>query len=490
MDILKKLMTLADGQVLYKDLRKRISETSVAIIDDESGQGDTDKVWSADKTYNELSSKINEPSEEGTNGQVLSTDGEGGRSWTTVDISNKADKENTILDTTLSRGRSGNTGTGSFAFGSSVIASGEYSHAEGIGDTGRGALGKADHAEGYQTRANSGSGSSAYGAHAEGHRASATADGAHAEGTSTTASAEGAHAEGGTTTASAQYSHAEGMATTASGKYSHAEGYVTKATATAAHAEGYTTTASGTYSHAEGMGTVANHAYQHAFGSYNIADPSTASASNRGNYIEIVGKGSASSAKKNARTLDWNGNERLSGDVYVGCNDDSSGGTKLAKITDIPSIPIDDTAGSGDTDKIWSADKIVSELSDKADSSDIPDISGKLDAPSVAGTTGQFLSLNTFGNPIWKDNTNVISVTVPVMANSGDTPRYANVGVNLVRNRLSDKSNVIGYNSATEKYYTSLSYTLNSSNVAISIMILPGAPSGSITLFITDVNPE
>lgn len=293
------------GQVLSIDDNSNVVWAPPQVFDDTAGAGDTDKSWSADKLVTEFG--------------------------------NKANKSDTILDTTLSRGRASNTtvGTGSFAFGSSIIASGEYSHAEGIGDTGRGALGKADHAEGYQTRANSGSGSSAYGAHAEGHRASATADGAHAEGTSTTASAEGAHAEGGTTTASAQYSHAEGAATTASGKYSHAEGYVTNATATAAHAEGYSTTASGTYSHAEGMGTVANHAYQHAFGSYNIADPSTASVSNRGNYIEIVGKGSASSAKKNARTLDWNGNERLSGDVYVGCNDDSSGGYKLVSAADV-----------------------------------------------------------------------------------------------------------------------------------------------------------
>ncbi|MBO7697088.1 MAG: hypothetical protein J6Y28_04905 [Acholeplasmatales bacterium] len=45
------------------------------------------------------------------------------------------------------------------------------------------------------------------------------------------------------------------------------------------------------------------------FGEYNIQDNSSADISNRGTYIEIVGKGTASNARSNARTLDWNGNE-------------------------------------------------------------------------------------------------------------------------------------------------------------------------------------
>ena len=61
------------------------------IIDDTAGDGATNKVWSADKSYDEkttllsaISAKISEPSSEGTSGQVLTTDGNGGRSWTTV----------------------------------------------------------------------------------------------------------------------------------------------------------------------------------------------------------------------------------------------------------------------------------------------------------------------------------------------------------------------------------------------------------------------
>lgn len=61
------------------------------IIDDTAGSGDTGKTWSADKLASEVSTlnsaltgKISEPSSDGTNGQVLTTDGNGGRSWTTV----------------------------------------------------------------------------------------------------------------------------------------------------------------------------------------------------------------------------------------------------------------------------------------------------------------------------------------------------------------------------------------------------------------------
>lgn len=44
-----------------------------------------------------------------------------------------------------------------------------------------------------------------------------------------------------------------------------------------------------------------------------------------------VGKGTGTGAKANAMLLDWNGNARLSGDVVVGCNADSSGGMSLSR---------------------------------------------------------------------------------------------------------------------------------------------------------------
>lgn len=143
-----------------------------------------------------------------------------------------------------------------------------------------------------------------------------------AEGVSTTASGTNSHAEGENTTASGSSSHAEGSYTTASGNYSHAEGHRTVASASCAHAEGGglqgdELTASGRYSHAEGYCTIANHGSQHVFGEYNVADSSTAMSHQRGNYVEIVGNGT-SSARSNARTLDWNGNEVLAGKLTIG----------------------------------------------------------------------------------------------------------------------------------------------------------------------------
>ena len=72
----------------------------------------------------------------------------------------------------------------------------------------------------------------------------ASGDYSHAEGVKTTASGDYSHAEGNGTTASGLYSHAEGYRTTASGLSSHAEGDETTASGNYSHAEGYRTTAS------------------------------------------------------------------------------------------------------------------------------------------------------------------------------------------------------------------------------------------------------
>lgn len=361
------------------------------------------------------------------------------------------------------------TATSSHAEGQNTSASGNYSHAEGYsstsGSTLYGAKGKADHIEGYNTFANSGSSSNYYGAHAEGNATKATNNAAHAEGYSTTASglyshAEGysaqatgynSHAEGYSTTASGQCSHAEGNSAQATGQYSHAEGYSTTASGQYSHAEGSYTQATGIYSHAEGYYTVAKN-IQHVFGRYNVEDQNitivfpdlenadsfdptkslylegsivkidntlyvahsnaptrhsspkydtynwyvytspppgtnapewtdtlyaqntivkvtdangtityygnrnaitdlviypntsmggiywhsqpTGSTYNRSNanYAEIIGNGTNLTRGNNIRALDWGGNERLRGDLYVGCNDDSSGGTKVVPL--------------------------------------------------------------------------------------------------------------------------------------------------------------
>ncbi|MBP3870269.1 MAG: hypothetical protein J6E46_04760 [Faecalicoccus sp.] len=218
------------------------------------------------------------------------------------------------------------SGNKSHAEGFGATASGENSHAEGSGTT---ASGNASHAEGRSSGASglyshaegdgSTTGDNATGAHAEGY-SRAEGSYAHSEGSGATASGAKSHAEGNGTTASGINSHAEGNGTTASGVNSHAEGQSTLASYENSHAEGYSTTASGQTSHAEGEGTTAARRCQHVFGSFNISDSSGSSAASKGAYIEIVGNGTAASAKSNARTLDWNGNETLKGKLTIGAD--------------------------------------------------------------------------------------------------------------------------------------------------------------------------
>lgn len=120
--------------------------------------------------------------------------------------------------------------------------------------------------------------------------------------------------------ASAQSSFAEGENNASSGYASHSEGYGNNASGLMAHAEGVTTESSGYGSHSEGVGTIANHIGQHAIGTYNVADPSTADPTAKGNYIEIVGNGTDDNRRRNARTLDWQGNEMLAGDLTFNGN--------------------------------------------------------------------------------------------------------------------------------------------------------------------------
>ena len=155
------------------------------------------------------------------------------------------------------------------------------------------------------------------------------------------ASGTESHAEGRLTTASGNYSHAEGRLAKAIGFESHAEGYSTKARGYCSHAEGSTTEANGYYSHAEGDNTEANgycsHAEgdgtiasiygQHVQGIYNVVDTAKV-------YADIVGGGNLSN-RKNIEATTWTGDKRMKGDVYVGCNDDSTGGNKVLSIANV-----------------------------------------------------------------------------------------------------------------------------------------------------------
>lgn len=174
--------------------------------------------------------------------------------------------------------------------------------------------GSASVAVGYQCTA------SANQAFAEGQSTIASGGQSHAEGLTTTASGSRSHAEGQSTTASGSASHSEGRSTTASGDYSHAEGQSNTASGNQSHVEGYSCEANGTLSHVEGRSTIASRWAHHVFGAYNVADTTGADANAKGTYIEIVGKGTADNARSNARTLDWNGNEVLAGNLFVNTN--------------------------------------------------------------------------------------------------------------------------------------------------------------------------
>ena len=99
----------------------------------------------------------------------------------------------------------------------------------------------------------------------------------------------------------------------ASGSASQAFGASSTASGALSHAEGIQTTASGMFSHAEGYRTTASGRYQHVSGKYNVVD-------NNNTYAEIIGNGTGSNNRSNARTLDWYGNETLAGDLTYNGN--------------------------------------------------------------------------------------------------------------------------------------------------------------------------
>ena len=155
----------------------------------------------------------------------------------------------------------------SHAEGAITIASGSFSHAEGVETL---TLGLGDHAEGYQTTASSAG--LGIGAHAEGQQTKAYGGASHAEGVFTTAESS-SHAEGYGTISSSPGSHAEGWFTTASGNDygglnggTHAEGYATFSSGSWSHAEGFRTISKGFWSHVEGTGSISQGNFSHAEG--------------------------------------------------------------------------------------------------------------------------------------------------------------------------------------------------------------------------------
>ena len=240
---------------------------------------------------------------------------------------------------------------------------------------------------------------------AAGQDVTASGSVSHAEGYYTTASGADSHAEGRETTANGTQSHAEGYCTTASGRASHAEGFSTTASVRESHAEGYYTTASGYWSHSEGRDTIANHKAQHTFGEFNIEDPSTASGDSRGNYVEIVGNGTANDARSNARTLDWSGNEVLSGKLTATAVNTGSGDVTLSS----------KTAAYGGTDLSLVTTGEKYDWNSKAQGYLIRNMHISSSAPGVISNTGGYATMMVLG---FAQSIGAVAVLIKINNNS------------------------------------------------------------------------
>ena len=218
-------------------------------------------------------------------------------------------------------------------------------------------MGQYAFAEGYHTKA-----SGSY-SHAEGYNTTASGNRSHAEGENTTASGEDSHAEGLQCEAIGDYSHAEGAVSVASSEFSHAEGAGSVASGQASHAEGDGGTASGQASHAQNTMTIAQRKSQTALGEYNVADTS-GTTTTRGEYAVIVGNGTATNARSNALTIDWNGNVNIASGAHYKINgsnlsaSDVGAQATLISGTNIKTINNQSLLGSGNMSIVASGTSI------------------------------------------------------------------------------------------------------------------------------------
>ena len=241
---------------------------------------------------------------------------------TQIDLSNKADKADTILETTLSRGRKNNTTVGgaSLAFGINTEASGYYSVALGLDTT---ASSQGAFAEGKNTVAH-------YIAHAEGENTQALGQWAHSQGVGTVA-------KGAASFAGGDYTIANGHASFVTGRYNAVDSY-----------DNWPTWVTNT-SYEVGDRVKRNLMVQNQptdVGYHCTVANSDATFDNAHweldgyhmNYVEIVGNGKEYEdpethqtirAGSNAYALEWNGTAHYMGNIYVGANADSTGGTKV-----------------------------------------------------------------------------------------------------------------------------------------------------------------
>ena len=109
---------------------------------------------------------------------------------------------------------------------------------------------------------------------------------------------------------------------------------------------------------------------------------------------EIVGNGTSDSDRSNARVLDWDGNERLKGWLYVDCNADSSGGKRVATQLDV-SMKANKASNATNGN--------FAELDANGNLKDSGHKHGDyLEAPSTVGTSGQVLTSDGQGGQSWQ----------------------------------------------------------------------------------------
>lgn len=236
----------------------------------------------------------------------------------------------------FSHNRKANTtiGQNSVAMGGEdVEASGMNSYAEGAGTVSSG--GNSSHAEGWYTKATN------FYAHSEGEWTEASGSRSHAEGEHTKASGHNSHSEGSYTEARSNASHAEGWYTIAEGGRSHAGGIYNAENSFDfpewVSGKHYTRgcliklTSGNNVSKLICMTENSDETFD--WSKWHTATPSLVGSA-YGLYAEMIGNGFAGS-RSNARSLDWAGNEYLAGDLYVHCEYDGTGGTKVTTMNDI-----------------------------------------------------------------------------------------------------------------------------------------------------------
>lgn len=213
---------------------------------------------------------------------------------------------------------------GNFASGLNSISAGKGSFATGI-DTIAG--GNASFTAGRRTKAGyiataTGLDTSALGnySNAEGRLTQATGEYSKAQNCATKASGESSVAMNAITVASGNAAVATGRETEASGWFSFTSGWKTKASGTCAIATGNETEATGEDSIATGHGTKANGSCSSASGIGTIADGTATHVGGKfnrtsGNKIVVYGNGTNDNNRKDAYSLDWNGNGEYSGHV-------------------------------------------------------------------------------------------------------------------------------------------------------------------------------